>query len=98
MVFEIIENYEPEQGPPKPLACVDGIESHVWDMFIEEGQVTLIADCHLCTEGITAVDPEAWASSEPFRVRLSVQREAGQPCYGIDPHWWIDIQATREDQ
>lgn len=88
--FDTWTSIEPELGPPKPLACDSGITSHIWQLEIEEGQITLTTDCTLCSDGINEVDRE-WFEGGPFPVRMHIHTEAGQPCYGIDPHVWIEL-------
>lgn len=95
--FDMWTDTELELGPPKPLACADGITSHVWQLEIEEGQITLTTDCTLCSDGLNEVDRE-WFSGGPFAVRMHIHKEAGQPYYGIDPHVWIELIPARREE
>lgn len=55
MIWEVFD-FEPEQGPPKPLACAAGWQSHVWRLSIEAAQLCVSCDCNLCHDGMQ----EAW--------------------------------------
>jgi len=82
------EPYEPELGPPKPHECLDGFLSHTWQMAIEEGQVSLFTDCHLCSEGIWH-----WVTSDELALDaipvLLTPHVEGQGSDGV--YTWIEL-------
>ena len=82
-----------ELGPPKPQSCAEGWGAHVWRLSIEEGQPSLTSDCNLCHDGMNGLNgPEHDLWEMPaISVRIALQSEPGQPWYGVDPYWWLDI-------
>ena len=60
----------PEEGPPVPPSCPDGWGSHVWQLGIECGSMTLQSDCTICNRGLWA---DEWAFEYgPVPVNLTV--------------------------
>lgn len=79
---------EPFIGPPHPGACVDGMESHVWTLVIEEGCLSLHCPaCRLCDVGMEYVPMEMWSGE--FQVKLSFHHEHH---YDGDVDAYMDIQ------
>ena len=91
------ENYTPKLGPPCPMACPDGWESHTWNMTIEEGQVGMSTDCPICDRGVAGgadaigIDHHEWEMEAiPVRITGHVENEHSDSVYV----WWA-IQAVR---
>lgn len=93
IVPPVFENEDPVLGPPKPLACEDGIESHVWRFRIEEGRPTLETDCRLCSDGFWGFAEQTDLSMDEIDVRIEVINES----YADDYCVWFDLKPVKLD-
>lgn len=93
MTFTEWQTFEPEYGPPCPLACPDGIQSHVWQLTIEEGQTSVTTDeCPICDRGMREHPPDAemW-EMRGIPARIEVHHERGYLC---DDYSYVLITPT----
>lgn len=79
--------------PPHPGRCVDGPESHVWAMAIEESTISLHCDCQLCDVGMEEWFPEYFFTSDDIPVRIEFFNDS----YGddVNVYWHITHNITQ---
>ena len=80
-------------GPEKPWSCVNGWQSHIWTLSIEEGSLGLsTAECRICNDGASMIHPEELAGDLP--VTLTLHKELYGP-YGTDLDAWWELCPAR---
>jgi hypothetical protein len=80
---------DPEYGPPCPLSCPEGWESHTWMIEIDCGAISLhIMDCPICERGISDLEQDYLMARFLAKIEFHKETYGGYDSPQEVDVWW----------
>ena len=89
---------EPTLGPPRPMNCEAGWESHVWELQLDGANRTidLSTKCDLCNRGWQEYGIDYLSACFDVKMEFRTETYGGPDGYEVDAYF--DISPLTEDE